>query len=58
MAWSGLFKKNGIELIEGEGSLAGNGAVSVGGQQISAKAILLAAGSVKKPIPGTAFGGP
>ena len=54
---SGLFKKNGIELIEGEGSLAGNGAVSVGGHQLSAKTILLATGSVKKPIPGTAFGG-
>ena len=54
---SGLFKKNGIKLIEGEGSLAGNGAVSVGGHQLSAKTILLATGSVKKPIPGTAFGG-
>jgi dihydrolipoamide dehydrogenase len=54
---SGLFRKNGIELIEGEGSLAGHGAVSVGGQQISATTILLATGSVKKPIPGTAFGG-
>jgi dihydrolipoamide dehydrogenase len=54
---SGLFKKNGIEVIEGEGSLAGNGAVGVGGQQISAKTILLATGSVKKPIPGTEFAG-
>jgi dihydrolipoamide dehydrogenase len=54
---SGLFKKNGIEVIEGEGSLAGNGAVSVGGQTIQAKAIVLATGSIKKPIPGTAFSG-
>jgi dihydrolipoamide dehydrogenase len=54
---SGLFKKNGIELIEGEGSLAGKGAVTVGGQQIVAKAIVLATGSVKLPIPGTQFGG-
>jgi len=54
---SGLFKKNGIELLEGEGSLAGGGAVSVGGQQIAAKTIILATGSVKKPIPGTQFGG-
>src|ERR1700722_6476457 len=27
---SGLFKKNGIELIEGEGSLAGDGKVNAG----------------------------
>jgi dihydrolipoamide dehydrogenase len=54
---SGLFKKNGIELIKGEGSLAGAGAVTVGGNQISAKTIVLATGSLKKPIPGTQFGG-
>ncbi|HUA70143.1 MAG TPA: dihydrolipoyl dehydrogenase [Solirubrobacteraceae bacterium] len=54
---SGLFKKNGIELIEGEGTLAGAGAVTVGGSQITAKTIILATGSVKKPIPGTQFGG-
>jgi dihydrolipoamide dehydrogenase len=54
---SGLFKKNGIELIEGEAALAGNGAVSVGGQTITAKTIILATGSVKRPIPGTEFGG-
>ncbi len=54
---AGLFKKNGIEVIEGEGALAGAGAVTVGGNQISAKTIILATGSVKKPIPGTQFGG-
>jgi dihydrolipoamide dehydrogenase len=54
---SGLFKKNGIELIEGEGSLAGKGAVKAGGQEIAAKAIILATGSVKRPIPGAEFGG-
>jgi dihydrolipoamide dehydrogenase len=53
---SGLFKKNGIELIEGEGSLAGDGKVNVGGQTIAAKTIVLATGSVKRPIPGTEFG--
>ncbi len=55
---AGLFKKNGIEVIEGEGALAGAGAVTVtvGGNQISAKTIILATGSVKKPIPGTQFG--
>src|ERR1700757_949227 len=54
---AGLFKKNGIELIEGEGALAGQGSVAVGSQQIGAKTIVLATGSVKKPIPGTQFGG-
>jgi len=54
---SGLFKKNGIELIEGEAALAGAGNVSVNGQQIAAKTIILATGSVKRPIPGTDFGG-
>jgi dihydrolipoamide dehydrogenase len=54
---SGLFKKNGVELIEGDGKLTGPGTVSVDGQDFGAKAIVLATGSVKKPIPGTEFGG-
>ena len=54
---SGLFKKNKIDLIEGEASLAGQGTVAVGGEQITARTILLATGSVPLPIPGTAFGG-
>ncbi len=54
---SGLFKKNNIEVIEGEGALAGPGVVKVGDQEIKAKTIVLATGSVKKPIPGAQFGG-
>jgi dihydrolipoamide dehydrogenase len=54
---AGLFKKNGIELIQGEGSLAGGGNVSVNGNQIAAKTIVLATGSVARSIPGTEFGG-
>ena len=54
---SGLFKKNAIDLIEGEGTLAGAGRVTVGGTEISAKTIVLATGSVKRPIPGAQFGG-
>ncbi len=54
---SGLFKKNKIDLIEGEASLAGPGTVAVGGEQIAARTILLATGSVPLPIPGTTFGG-
>jgi dihydrolipoamide dehydrogenase len=55
---SGLFKKNGIEVLEGEASLAADGkGVIVSGQTIGAKTVVLATGSVKKPIPGTTFGG-
>jgi dihydrolipoamide dehydrogenase len=54
---SGLFKKNGIELIEGNATLAGEGKVSVGSQQLGAKTIVLATGSVKRSIPGAEFGG-
>ena len=54
---AGLFKKNGVELIEGAGSLIGGGQVKVGDQTLSAKTILLATGSVKRPIPGAEFGG-
>ena len=54
---AGLFKKNGIELIEGDGKLLGKGALEVSGQEISSKTIVLATGSVKRPIPGAEFGG-
>ena len=54
----GLFKKNGIELLEGEASLAGPKEVRVGEDSVSVgRAIVLATGSVKKPIPGAEFGG-
>src|SRR5437764_7810087 len=53
---SGLFKKNGVELIEAEGKLLGPGTVSADGQEIAAKTIVLATGSVKRPIPRTEFG--
>jgi dihydrolipoamide dehydrogenase len=53
----GLFKKNKIDVIEGVGSLA-DGGVKVGDESYSAsKAIVLATGSVPKPVPGTEFGG-
>jgi dihydrolipoamide dehydrogenase len=54
---AGLMKKNTIDVIEGEGSLAGQGSVAVNGDTISAKTIVLATGSVKRPIPGAQFGG-
>src|SRR5215204_3692418 len=49
---SGLFKKNKIDVIEGEGSLAEGGGVKVGDEVYQAsKAIILATGSVPKPFP-------
>jgi dihydrolipoamide dehydrogenase len=63
-----LFKKNSIDLIEGEASLArpdgaGNGGASegvlvrVGDQELVATTVILATGSVKRSIPGVEFGG-
>ena len=54
---SGLFKKNGVELVEGEARLAGGGGVAVNGTTLQAKTIILATGSVARPIPGAQFGG-
>jgi dihydrolipoamide dehydrogenase len=64
---AGLFKKNGIDLIEGEASLvrqsAGNGNagegvhVRVGDQELVSATVILASGSVKRSIPGVEFGG-
>jgi len=41
---SGLLKKNQIDLIEGSGSLSGDGGVSVDGARYDAKFIVLATG--------------
>jgi dihydrolipoamide dehydrogenase len=54
---SGLFKKNKIELIAGEATLTAEGTVRVGDDELSAKAIVLATGSVARPVPGIEFGG-
>ena len=52
----GLFKKNEIEYLEGHGSLTSDGTVSLDGQEIRADTVVLATGSVARPIPGTEFG--
>jgi dihydrolipoamide dehydrogenase len=54
---AGLLKKNKVDYIEGDATLTGKGTVTVGSQEISAKTIVLATGSVKRPIPGAQFGG-
>jgi dihydrolipoamide dehydrogenase len=55
---AGLFTKNKIDVIEGRGSLVGPGKVLVdGATEIAARTIVLATGSVKRPIPGATFEG-
>src|SRR5437763_13674126 len=54
---SGLFKKYGIELIEGDAAFTVDGAVQVGGDTLAAATVILATGSVPRAIPGTSFGG-
>jgi dihydrolipoamide dehydrogenase len=53
----GLFKKNGIDVIEGNASLTAAADVIVDGQTLAAETVILATGSVPRPIPGVEFGG-
>ena len=56
-----LFEKHGIDLIEGFGSVTDEGNVKVGGSfdgsEIEAGAVVLACGSVPRPVAGLQFGG-
>jgi dihydrolipoamide dehydrogenase len=61
---AGLFKKNGVDLIEGEASLGARGEssgaaipVRVGERELDATTVILAAGSVPRAIPGVELGG-
>jgi dihydrolipoamide dehydrogenase len=54
---SGLFKKNKIDLIEGDAALTAEGAVTVGDTSIGAGSVILATGSIPRPIPGVELGG-
>ncbi len=54
---AGLFKKNGIDLVEGDGTLTADGDVRVGDRAIAAGSVILATGSVPRAIPGVEFGG-
>ncbi|HWH11114.1 MAG TPA: dihydrolipoyl dehydrogenase [Solirubrobacteraceae bacterium] len=58
---AGLMKKNAIDVIDGHGSVTDDGNVRIGGNfdgsEIQAGVVILATGSVKRPIPGTRFAG-
>src|SRR6476619_4479992 len=47
---SGLFKKNGIDVIEGAAALTADGDVRVGDEAIGAASVILATGSVPLPV--------
>ena len=52
---NGLFKKNKIEFIAGEGSLTEDGNVKVGDTTYEAGKVIIATGSVAQSIPGVEF---
>jgi len=54
---SGLFKKNGIDLIQGDATLTADGDVRVGEEAYGAGNVILATGSVPRAIPGVQLGG-
>jgi dihydrolipoamide dehydrogenase len=54
---AGLFKKNKIELLAGSATLTEAGTVRVGDDELSAKTIILATGSIPRAVPGIEFGG-
>jgi dihydrolipoamide dehydrogenase len=64
---AGLFRKNGIDLIDGSATLTADGEVlvdvfssdrsKIGQQTIGAGGVILATGSIPRPIPGVQFGG-
>ena len=59
---AGLFRKNGIDLIDGNATLTADGDVLVDvfssePQTIGAGGVILATGSIPRPIPGVQFGG-
>jgi len=54
---TGLIKKRGITVIEGEGKLTSPTTVQVGDQVITGKNIVLASGSYSRSLPGLEIGG-
>jgi dihydrolipoamide dehydrogenase len=51
----GLFKKNKIDVLEGDGLLTADGAVRVGQEVYTAATVILATGSTPRAIPGVDF---
>jgi dihydrolipoamide dehydrogenase len=51
-----LMKGNGIEVIEGQGAVTSGGNVRVGDDEVEAGSVIIATGSVAKPLLGLEFG--
>jgi dihydrolipoamide dehydrogenase len=49
---SGLLKRRKVAVVNGRGRLTADGAVSVGGEQVRGRSVILATGSVPRSIPG------
>ena len=49
---SGLLKRRKVTIVEGFGTLNADGAVSVGGQTLRGRAVIVCSGSVPRAIPG------
>ena len=54
---AGLMKKHKIEVLKGTGALAGKGKITVDGNDVETKNVVIATGSAPLPIPGTSFAG-
>jgi dihydrolipoamide dehydrogenase len=54
---TGLIKARGITVIEGEGRYAGGTSVSVNGETVTGKNLILATGSYSRSLPGLELGG-
>jgi dihydrolipoamide dehydrogenase len=58
---AGLMKKNGVDVIEGHATLTDDGGLKIGGdfdgQELDVDNVVLATGSVAKPVLGLKFGG-
>lgn len=50
-----LFKKNGTDYLKGEGKILSNNLVSVNGEEIEAKNIMIATGSEPSVLPNFTF---
>jgi dihydrolipoamide dehydrogenase len=53
---AGLMKKNKIDVLEAHAALTSDGNVKVGDDEIEVEKVILATGSVKKPVLGLEFG--
>jgi dihydrolipoamide dehydrogenase len=54
---AGLLRRRKVTIIEGHGRLTADGAVDVGGQVTSARAVIICTGSVPRTIPGLEIDG-